>query len=218
MRPTSHTQNRAAAAIFVGGAHLFVIWLIWDIRYADTAVEEEFGGVLFFLPGTSTSSRAQGPRKQVPRVPRVHEKSQDLADLPSTILSGSLLPATIAAPTVPSMQDWQRALESVATDVIRRAQEDAARSARIGTPPPSASFEPLHERPHDLAWVGQHSRLVINAQGVPQWVLTQPCAVVILLKDPDCTVEHIEQHGFIYEYLQQQHDATLGYGGPNAVP
>ncbi|HEV2702949.1 MAG TPA: hypothetical protein VGV09_15060 [Steroidobacteraceae bacterium] len=106
----------------------------------------------------------------------------------------------------------------MATDVIEQEQEDAARAARIGKPPSSASFEPLHQRPHDFEWVSRHSRQIINAQGVPEWVLIQPCAVIILLKDPDCTIEHVEPHGVTFEFIQQQHDATLGYDGPNAVP
>ena len=218
MRPTTHTQHRVLSAIFVGGAHLIVVWLIWDLRYADPEVVEDFAGVLFFLPSTTVAPRPPETRKRVPHLRPFHDPSWDLSDSPTAPFSGITLPPASSAPTLPSIVDWQQALESAATDAMRQAKEDAARLARIGRPPPSASFEPLHERPHDLAWVSQHSRLIINAQGVPEWVLVQPCALNLLQKDPDCTVEHIERHGFTYEFIQQQHDATLGYGGPNAVP
>jgi hypothetical protein len=218
MRPPIQSQNRVVAAICVGGAHLFIFWLIWDIHYAAESVVEDFAGVLLFMPTTTESPRPLATDKPIPRVRRPHERSEDLPDLPAVPFSGIALPATTSAPTSRASPDWQQALQSVATDVIGQAKEDAARLARIGRPPPSASFEPLHTRPHDLAWVGRHSQLVINAQGVPEWVLLQPCAVVILQKDPDCTVEHVERHGFTYEFIQQQHDATLGYDGPNAVP
>jgi hypothetical protein len=216
MRPPTNARNRVISAIVVGGAHVAVLCLIWKFHFARDSAVEEFGTIFFFSPGATVSRRTQGIRNLTLRLRPI--LSQDLSELPSTPVFGEAVPATSSSPSAPGTLDWQQALESVAGDVMEQAKTDAARSARFRKPQPSASFEPLHERPHDFEWISEHSRLVINAQGVPQWVLVQPCAVNILLRDPDCIVEHIERQGITFEYMQQQHDATLAYGGPNAVP
>jgi hypothetical protein len=206
------------SAIVVGGAHVFVLWLIRNTHYARETVVEEFGSIFFFSPSTPVSRRAPEPQQQVAHLPARHAPFPDSSELTSAPSPGLPLLAPSSAPAVPSPVDWQQTLDSVATEVIEQAKADAARDAHMRAPQPSPSFEPLYERPRDFGWVSQRSRLVINAQGVPEWVLVQPCAVIIFLKDPDCTVEHVERHGITFEYIQQRHDAMLGYGGPNAVP
>src|SRR5580698_4753978 len=198
MGPAGNTRNRVLAATIAGAVHVVLLWLIWDTHFARKTVVEDFGSIFFFSPRATESPRTQGTQKRVPHLQAFH----DLPQLSSELQS---------APPVPATVDWQQALDSVATDVMEQAKQDAARSARVDKPRTSASFEPLYERPHDFEWISQHSHLVINAQGVPEWVLIQHCAVVIALEDPDCTVEHIERHGVLYEYVQQQHDARLGY-------
>jgi len=195
-----------------------VLCLIWKFHFARDSAVEEFGTIFFYSPSRTVPRRAPGIQNLTPHLRPIHGQSQALSELSPTPVFGEAVPASSSAPRVPGTVDWQQALESVAGGVMEQAETDAARSARFRKPQASASFEPLHERPHDFEWISEHSRLVINAQGVPQSVLVQPCAVNILLRDPDCIVEHIEQHGLTFEYMQQQHDATLAYGGPNAVP
>jgi hypothetical protein len=218
MRPTRITRNRVVSAIIVGGAHVFVLWLIRNAHYARESVVEEFGSIFFFSPGATVSSRAPRPQKPVRHLPPSDAVSQDSSELASAPPSGMPLLAASSAPAVQAPIDWQQTLDSVAIDVIERAKADAARYARLRAPQQSASFDPLYQRPRDFDWISQHSRLVINAEGVPEWVLIQPCAVIIFVEDPDCTVEHVERHGITLEYIQQRHDANLGYGGPDAVP
>jgi hypothetical protein len=206
------------AAIIVGGAHVVVLWLIQKIHYARDTGVEEFGSIYLYSPVATVSRRARRAHKPVSSPRSRRDLSPESSEVSSAPLSGVEPLALPSAPPAPAAVDWQQALESVATDVIERAKRDAARAALMGKPQPSPSFQPLHERPHDFAWVSEHSRLVISAQGVPQWVLVQPCAVVILRNDPDCTAEHIERHGVLFEYMQEQHEATLGYGGPTAIP
>src|ERR1700753_4233401 len=152
--------------------------------------------------------------------PQSHASDQDRSQ--SSHVGGhrrrSALPMPSSEPVVRAHVDWQQALDSGASAVIEHAEKDAARAAPMRRPAPSSSFAPFHDRPHDLGWVGQNFPLVIKAQGMPEWVLIQPCAVVILRENPDCTIEHIERHGALFEYMQQQRDAALGYGGPNAFP
>lgn len=88
----------------------------------------------------------------------------------------------------------------------------------MNRPHRSASFLPLYKKPHTLEWIGQHSHEVIDEHGVPQWVLVQPCESEFLVQRPDCTVERVLPHGIYFEYISEQHDATLQYGGPNAIP
>jgi hypothetical protein len=218
MRATANTRHRVISAMVVGGLHVAVIGLIWELHFARERVVEEIGSGYLFSPGAITVAHApsnfkSARRRQSPGgAPRGSAESSSAASSPLPPFAPSSAPP--AHPTI----DWQRSLESVATDVIEQAKIDNARAARMGEPPASASFQPLHVRPHDLEWISERSRLVINAQGVPEWDLIQPCAKVILRNDPECTLEHVEQHGVMFEYIQQQRDATLGYGGPNAVP
>jgi hypothetical protein len=79
-------------------------------------------------------------------------------------------------------------------------------------------MQPLHEPHRDYGWYVRHSHESINAHGVPEWVLTQPCDEVILKVDPNCTVDHVEPHGVMFEYMKQVTDEALRYGGQNAVP
>jgi hypothetical protein len=184
----------------------------------QTAVAEFGGSILLFFPAATVTPRTQDTKRLPPRLQRDRDLSEELAELSSVSLSDVPLPAASPAPAVPRTAHWQQAIESVATDVIERAKQDAARTARIDSSPLSASFQPLHLKPHDFAWISGHSRQVINSHGVPEWVLVQPCAIIILIKDRDCTIEHVEQHGIFLEYIEQQHDAHLAYDGPNAIP
>jgi hypothetical protein len=203
-------------ALIVGGAHVVAFWLIRDLHETPQTLVADFSGsILFFMPAAALPPHTQGTRSLAPRLQRRLDLSEELAELSSASLSDMPLPAASSAPIAP---DWQQAIESVATDVIARAKQDAARSARIDSYPVSASFQPLHDRPRDFDWVSRHSHQVINAHGVPEWVLVEPCAIIIPIKDPDCTFAHVEQHGVFLEYTQQQHDAHLAYGGPNAIP
>ena len=218
MRPRTNARNRVISAAIVGGAHIVVLWLIWEIRVSRDSVVEESGTLFFFSPSVTVSRRAPGGANSLLPPRPIRGLSQGLSVLLSALNSDIPIPTFSSAPSAQGSVDWQRALESTSTQVVEQAIRDRARSARFRRPQASESFEPLYQRPHDFEWVAEHSRLVISAQGVPQWVLVLPCAVDIFLKDPDCTVERIERHGITFEYIQQQHDATLGYGGPNAVP
>jgi hypothetical protein len=202
----------------VGVAHITVLCLIWRLHFARESVVEDFAAIYFLPPSVTMSRRAPGIRNSTAPQRPIHALSQRPSELPSAPNSGEAVQAPSSAPSVPATVNWQQALDSVAADVLEQAKADAARLARFRKPSPSASFGPLHERPPDFEWISEHSRLVINAQGVPQWVLVRPCAVDILLRDPDCVVEHVERHGILFEFMQQQHDATLAYGGPNTVP
>ncbi len=205
-------------AIIVGGAHVGVLCLIQQTHYARDTVVEDIESIDLLSPITTVSPRAPATHKRVSHLPPLQVLSQDLSELSSApILSAPLLVSS-SAPAARTRADWQQAADTAATDVLEQAKKDAARSARMSEPPPSPSFEPLHVRPHDYGWISEHSHLVINAQGVPEWVLVQPCAATILRNDPDCAVEHIERHGPMLEFMQQQHNATLEYGGQNAVP
>ncbi|HEX3838799.1 MAG TPA: hypothetical protein VHW25_17735 [Steroidobacteraceae bacterium] len=195
-----------------------MLWRMQDIHYAHESTPEEIGSVFFFPSSAAVSPHVPAMLKRLLHLHPVHDLSQDFDAFPAATFPATPLLTPSSAPAVRAAEDWQQALGSVAADIIEQAKTDDARAARMRKPQPSPSFQPLRARPHDLEWISRHSRLVISAQGVPEWVLIQPCDAVVLLKDPDCTIEHIEPHGVMFEYMQQQHDATLGYGGANAVP
>ena len=218
MRPRTNGWNGVISAAIVAGAHLIVLWLIWKSHVARDSVVEESGTLILFSSSVPVSRRAWGIRISTLHPRPTQALSQGLSELLSAPISDVPIPAASSAPSAQGTVDWQRALESASAQLVEEALRDRTRSARFRRPQPSADLEPLHEWAHDLEWVREHSRLVISAQGVPQWILVQPCALDIFLKDPDCTVEHIERHGIAFEYIQQQHDATLGYAGPDAVP
>ena len=218
MHPRPNARNRVIAAGIVAGAHIIVLWLIWEIHVSRDSEAEESGAIFFFSPSVTASRRTRAIQSSLPHPRPIQGLSRGLSELLSAPTTDQPVTAPSSAPSGQPTVDWQRALESASAQIVGQAINERARSARFRGPRASASFEPLHERPHDFGWVAEHSRLVISAQGVPQWVLVQPCAVDMFLKDPNCTVEHIERHGITFEYIQQQHDATLGYGGPNAVP
>jgi hypothetical protein len=206
-------------AIIVGGAHVGVLCLIQQTHYAGkTIVVQDMESIYLLSPLATVSPRTPATRKPMAHPQRLQKSSQDLSELSSAPSLSVPLPAASSAPGARTRADWQQAVDAAAADVIEKAKIDAARAARMSEPPLSLSFQPLHVPPHDFEWISEHSHLVINAQGVPEWVLIQPCAGIILRNDPGCTVEHIERHGPMFEYMQQQHEAALEYGGPNAVP
>jgi hypothetical protein len=135
--------------------------------------------------------------------------------LQSIITSFATLPP-LSELTVPPGIRWQDEITDVASDVTERARVEAGRV--MNRPPRSPSYSPLHEKPHTLEWIGQHSHPVIDEHGVPQWVLVQPCESEFLIQKPGCTVERVLPHGILFEYMTEQHDATMQYAGPNAIP
>jgi hypothetical protein len=133
----------------------------------------------------------------------------------------SNLPGVVILPPVPESSAPSGVgrydeISDVASDVIERARVVAGRA--MNRPAHSASFSPLHEKPHTLEWISQHSHEVIDEHRVPRWVLIQPCESEFLVQKPDCTIERVLAHGIWFEYMSEQHDATLQYGGPNALP
>ena len=218
MRRTRFTRSRVIVAIIVGGAHVGVLLLIQQTHYTRKTVVEEIESIYVFSPDETISRRAYATDKPAAHLQPLHDLTQGISESSSAPLLTAPLVTPSSAPDARPRVDWQQAVDSVAADVLEQAKKDVARVARMREPPPSPSFQPLHERPHDYEWISRHSHLVINARGVPEWVLIQPCAEVILRNEPDCTVEHIEPHGPMLEYMQQQHQATVDYGGPNAVP
>jgi hypothetical protein len=211
-------SRRVVSALAVAALHVAVLWLAWKTHIAREAVVQEISGISLFAPGAIRTARPPRVFRQVRHRRALEARSQGSSNIPPAPVSGLPLSAPSPPSAAPATVDWQQALESVAGDVLAQAKIDAARAARMGQPQPRANFEPLHVKAHDFDWVSRHSRLITNAQGVPEWVLVQPCAPIVLLVDPDCTVEHVEQHGVLFEFMQQQRDAALEYGGPNAIP
>jgi hypothetical protein len=209
---------RAIAAVVVGLGHAIALVLIGTSRFPTerpslvTEVE-----AISFLP-VNTGERHFGERSGKARLKPLELKRPKLNVsqlLQSTAESiAKLLPLPESAS--PSMSDWQNDVSDVASDVIERARVEAGRT--MNRTPRSPSFSPLREKPHTLAWVSQHSHEVIDEHGVPQWVLVQPCESEFLVQKPDCIVERVLPHGILFEYMAEQHDATLRYGGPNAIP
>jgi hypothetical protein len=211
-------RNRVITAVIVALGHVVVVILIWAVRLPAErkSVGPDVGTIFFFSTSTTeTRSRGRGGRPTVG--PRHLEPSKvDLTKLlQSTIPSVATLPPPPES-SAPSGVDRQNEITDVASEVIERARVEAGRAMNHFHR--SRSFLPLHEKPHTLEWISQHSHEVIDEHGVPQWVLVQPCESEFLVQKPDCTVERVLPHGILFEYMNEQHDATLQYGGPNAIP
>lgn len=206
------------SAAIVGLGHVFLLWLAREPRNLGVSKDEGVAIELYFLAGPTQADQTQRQPSPKPRHDGPRKPPQLRPPVPVVPPARSPPPLSTPPSLLPPTSDWRAALESAASRVIEQTSRDAARSAQMREGPRSATFEPLHDHAHDFGWVREHSRLVISAQGVPQWVLIQPCVIIELLKDPDCTIQHVELHGPMYEFIQQQHDATLRYDGPNAVP
>ena len=218
MHPPGTGGNRLIFTLLVGTAHLMGFWLVrnWSTHQPAGAISEDFASIVFFVPERSERPADRKPKlSRRPKVPATVAQMHTPAPLPESADDSR----AITEPTLPPAVDWRREIESAATDVIENARRDARRADALARKiEPSPSMAPLHEPHRDYGWYVQHSHEVINAQGVPEWVLTQPCAAVILEVDPNCTVDHVEPHGVLFEYIQQVTDEALRYGGPNAVP
>jgi hypothetical protein len=192
--------------------------LIWALRLPTEreSIVPEVGAIVFFP--ASTGEGHSGERSGTARPKPLHLKRAkvDVSELlQSTVQSVATRPR-IHDSTALSGAGWQKEITDVASDVIERARVEASRA--MNRPPRRASYSPLHEKPHTFEWIRQHSREVIDEHGVPQWVLVQPCASEFLVQKPDCTVELVLPHGILFEFMTEQHDATMQYGGPNAIP
>jgi hypothetical protein len=196
-----------------------MLWLArnWDANPPPNSTSDDFVSTAFFDAPTARSPAEKKP-KQRPRaiVPVSVEQFRTVVPLTSSGVDGS---TAITQPISPPTVDWARELGDTASDVIQKALQSAHRANTFsGRPEPSPSMAPLHEPRREYDWYARHSHQRINAHGVPEWVLIQPCPAEFLKDKPDCTVEHVEEHGVFFEYIQQEHDATLRYDGPNAVP
>jgi hypothetical protein len=210
-------RNRVITAVIVGLGHFVVVLLIWVQRLPTETKESVFDvGTAFFFTATTTETRSGEQSGQSTKPLHLKPQKVDVSGLlRSSIPSvGTLTP--IPAASAPAGMGWQDSLSDVASAVIERARVEAGRP--MNRLPLSPSFAPLREKPHTLDWITQHSHQLIDEHGVPQWVLVQPCESEFLVQKPDCTVERILPHGTLFEYMTEQHDATLQYGGPNAVP
>ena len=218
MRASAAAQSRVIFALVVGLAHAVLLWLAWRVHEAHHDTEETFGTLLFF-PAPQPAARTD--RKHPPRVRRPLAMPNPSFGLPQprSWLPNESAPAALPAEPLPGATvDWRQQIGPAAAAIIERGREDARRAgALLRKFQPSAAFQPLHEPRHDYAWYAAHSHIVDSADGVPILVLTQPCAVVIFIIR-DCTIDHVERHGALFEYMTQEVDATVVYGGPNAVP
>jgi hypothetical protein len=211
-------RNRIITAVVVGLGHLVVVMLIWVSRPPTERKNSvlDFATVVFF--STGAIERRSDERSGRPTVERLHLKPLKV-DLSELLLATTPNVATLSPypkSSAPSAVGRHDEAADVASDVIERARVEAGRA--MNRPPRSPSYSPLHEKPHALEWISQHSHEVIDEHGVPQWVLVQPCEAQFLVQKPDCTVERVLPHGILFEYMSEQHDATLQYGGPNAIP
>jgi hypothetical protein len=219
MHPPGKDWNRLTFALLVCAAHLVGFWLVrkWSASQSVRAIGEDFASTVFFLP-----EQAQLPIERKPKLPPRPSLSAAVdhvhtpAPRPESAADDS---TAITQPALPPAVDWRQEIESVATDAIENAIRDARRANVIARKiEPSPSMTPLREPHRDYGWYVRHSREVINAHGVPEWVLTQPCDAVMLKVDPNCTIDHVEQHGVLFEYMQQVTDEGSRYPGLNAVP
>jgi hypothetical protein len=219
MHPPGKGRNRLVLTLLVGTGHLVGFWLVrtWSAHQPARPISEDFATIIFFVPERTPLSADRKPKRS-PRpktsaaVAQVHTPAPPPQSAPDDSTATT-------QPTLPPAVDWRQEIESAATDVIENARRDARRANALARKiEPSPSMTPLHEPHRDYGWYVQHSHEVINARGVPEWVLTQPCAAVILTVDPNCTVDLVEQHGVLFEYMLQVTDEALTYGGPNAVP
>ena len=211
-------RNRVITAVIVGLGHVVVVILICVTRLPPERknLALDVGTIFFFsTSSTETRSRERSGRPTVKSLPLYPPKVEVAELLQSTIRSVAILPPPPES-SAPFGVDIRNEITDVASDVIERARVEAGRA--MNPPHRSPSFLPLYAKPHTLEWISQHSHEVIDEHGVPQWVLVQPCESEFLVQKPDCTVELVLPHGIWFEYMTEQHDATLGYGGPNAVP
>jgi hypothetical protein len=211
-------RNRVIAAVIVGLGHVVVVILIWESRLpTETKDMVQDGGSIFFF-STSTIERRSGERSDRPTLEPRHLQPPKVGvpELMQSTLPGDITLRPLPESSAPSGVDRHAEVSDVASDVIERARVAAGRA--MNRPPHSASFSPLREKPHTLEWISQHSHEVIDEHGVPRWVLIQPCESEFLVQNPDCTVERVLAHGIWFEFMSEQHDATLQYGGPNAIP
>ncbi len=219
MHPPGKGRNRLIFTLLVGTAHLVGFWLVrnWSAYQPARAISEDFASIVFFVPeGAKLPAERKPKLSSRPRVSVTIDQMRTPAPRPESAANDS---TAITQPPLPPAVDWRGEIESAATDVIENARRDARRADALARRlEPSPSMTPLHEPRRDYGWYVQHSHELINARGVPEWVLTQPCAAVILKVDPDCTVDHVEQHGVLFEFMQQVTEEALAYGGPNAVP
>jgi hypothetical protein len=211
-------RNRVITAVVVGLGHVVAVMLVWALRLPAEreSIVQEVGTISFFP--ASTSEKHSGDRSgRASLKPLALKRAKvDASELlQSTVQSVATLPR-LPESTASSAADWQNEITDVASDVIERARVEAGRA--MNHAPRSASFSPLHEKPHTFEWISQHSHQVIDEHGVPQWVLVQPCESEFLVHRPDCTVELVLPHGILFEFMAERHDATLQYGGPNAIP
>jgi hypothetical protein len=211
-------RNRAITAVVVGLGHVLAVILIWAPRgptERQSSVPDV--GTIFFFPA-STGERHSGERSGRARLKSLALKRPkvDVSELLQSTVQSVATQPRLPESTAPSGADWQNEITDVASDVIERARVEAGRA--MNRPQRSASFSPLHETPRTFEWIAQHSHEVIDKHGVPQWVLVQPCESEFLVQKPDCIVELVLPHGILFEFMTEQHDATMQYGGPNAIP
>jgi hypothetical protein len=211
-------RNRVITAVIVGLGHVVVVILIWVTRLPPERknLALDVGTIFFFsTSSTETRLRERSGRPTVKSLRLKPPKVEVVELLQSTIPSVATLPPPPES-SAPFGVDPRNAITDVASDVIERARVEAGRA--MNRPHRSPSFLPLYEKPHTLEWISQHSHETIDEHGVPQWVLVQPCESEFLVQKPDCTVERVLPHGILFEYMSERHDATLQYGGPNAIP
>lgn len=211
-------RNRAITAVVVGLGHVLAVMMIWASRLPTDkeSIAPEVGTIVFFPE--RTSERHSGERSDRARLKPLDLKHAkvDVSELLQSTVRGIATLPPLPDSTAASGARWQNEITDVAADVIELARVEAG--GEMNRPAHSPSFSPLREKPRTLEWISQHSHEVIDQHGVPQWVLVRPCESEFLAQQPDCTVELLLPHGILFEYMTEQHDATMQYGGPNAIP
>jgi hypothetical protein len=211
-------RNRVLTAAIVGLGHVVVVILIWESRVPTETknIVLDVGSIFFFSP--TITERRSGERSGQPTLRPLRPKSPnaDVSELLQSTIPSVATPPPLPESSAPSGVRWQNEITDVASGIIERARVEAGRA--INRPQRSPSFSPLHEKLHTFEWISQHSQEVIDEHGVPQWVLVQPCESEFLVQKPHCTVERVLPHGLLFEYMNEQREATLQYGGPNAIP
>jgi hypothetical protein len=211
-------RNRAITAVVVGVGHVLAVMLIWALRLPTEreSIVEEVGNIFFFEASTGERHSGERSGRARPKPLALKHPMVDVSELLQFTLERVATQPRLPESTAPSGTDWQNEITEVASDVIEDARVEAGLA--MNRPPPSASLSPLQEKPHTFEWIAQHSHEVIDKHGVPQWVLVQPCESEFLVQKPDCTVELVLPHGILFEFMTEQRDATMQYGGPNAIP
>jgi hypothetical protein len=211
-------RHRGMTAVIVALGHVVVVMLIWVSRAPTERknIAQDVGTIFLF----STSGSERRPDERIGR-PTLEPPSPTPPQVDVSQLLQSILPSVATLPplpesSAPSGVGWRNAITDEASDMIERARIEAARP--MNRPPRSPDLSPLHEKPHTLEWITRHAHEVIDAHGVPQWVLVQPCESEFLVQKSDCTVERVLPHGILFEFMTEQHDAAMQYGGPNAIP